>query len=327
LSDSSSKTGANQDIIDNPIELFLTELAPILPRKKRLDVMNELRSNLHDRVEMLTANGMAAHTAALQAVAELGDPNNLAAGYGGGRVIIPATGYHIFKTITFVIVGLHLAACILATIVGLDITLLVLRIPNMRGWQAYEVVTTLATLALADIGFITILFWLTDLSRASWLPSMVVRPRAAEAKPHWSGLILPLVVLGLLNVWRNDVLALHWVTPDGWSTAPILAKSFVDTYLWPVNIVLLAALGVHTYKFISGPTAAVAAAECLYRLALFTLIGALLGAPMPFDLPPGQLDLLEPLFIGLFRLAMLATLFMTAFSLYRAGARFVQRLR
>jgi len=321
----STDTGTT-DGANDPVEMYLIDLAPKLPRKKRLDVMSELRSNLRDRVEELSAGDMSAHTAALQAVSELGDPNSLAAGYGGGRIIIPATRYHIFKAAVIVVVAIHLAASVITTIIGVDVTLLVLRIPSMRGWQVYEIATTLATQALADIGLITMLFWWADLSLPNVLPGLAIRPRVAEAKPHWAGLILPLIALGLLNVWRDEVLALHMVSPEGWSTVPILASQFVNSYLAPMNMVLLLALGVHTYKIISGPTAGVAAAELIYRLAAFTLVGALLSVSKPFDFPVGQIAALEPVFTGLFRLALLGTLFAYAFAVYRAGARLVQRL-
>ncbi len=324
-----SSTGAGNGngnaVAGDPVEQFLADLAPKLPRKKRLDVLNELRSHLNDRVEELSAGDIPVHTAALQAVSELGDPSSLAAEYGGGRIIVPATRYHIFKTLVVSLVALHLAASVVATIADLDITLLVLRLPNMRGWHVYEIVTALATQALADVGLLTMIFWWADLTLPRRLPGFAGRPHA-EAKPHWSGLIGPLVALGVINVWRNDVLALHMINPDGWRNLPILAEQFVSAYLVPTNLVLLLALGVHTYKIISGPSAAVAGAELVYRLAVFTLTGALLGAHDPFDFPPGQLEVLEPLFTGLFRLVLLGTLFFTAFALYRAGARLVQRL-
>lgn len=325
MNDSSSGSGNNQGAATNPVEQFLTDLAPRLPRKKRLDVMNELRSNLNDRAEELVAKGMPARTAALQAVSELGDPANIAAAYGGGRIIIPATRYHLFKVMAITLVAVHLAASIITTMIGLDITILVLRIPNMQGWLIYEVATTLATQALADLGLVTLFFWWAELSLPRQLPGSVLRSGAAEAKPHWSGLIGPLIVLGVVNVWRNEVLALHMVGPNGWQSLPILADAFVSSFLLPVNLLCLLALGVHSYKTISGPTVAVAGIELVYRLALFALVGALLRVRQPFDLPVGQLEALEPLFTGLFRLALLATLFSTAFAIYRAGARLAQR--
>ncbi len=325
MNESSSGSKNNRDTGIDPIEQFLTDLAPRLPRKKRLDVMRELRSNLHDRAEELEEKkGMPSHTSALQAVSELGDPANIAAAYGGGRIIIPATRYHLFKVMAITLVAIHLAASILTTIVGLDITILVLRIPNMQGWRFYEIAVALATQALADIGLLTLLFWWAELSLPRQLPGNL-RWSAAEAKPHWSGLIGPLIALGIVNVWRNDVLALHMIGPDGWQSLPILADSFVSAFLLPVNLLCLLALGVHSYKTISGPTVAVAGLELIYRLAVFALIGTLLGARQPFDLPSGQLEALEPLLTGLFRLVLLALLFSTAFAIYRAGARLAQR--
>ncbi|HHW08636.1 MAG TPA: hypothetical protein GXX29_01535 [Firmicutes bacterium] len=317
----------NEELAADPVEQFLADLAPKLPRKKRLDIMTELRSNLRDRVEELEKKGMSPETAARRAVAELGDPVSLAAEYGGGRIIIPSTRYHIFKALVITLVSLHLCASVMATIIDIDLTILFLRIPNLRGLQVYEVVTALATQALADVGILTVLFWWSQLTMPRSLPGRSALPRLVEAKPHWSGLIGPLVVLGIVNIWRNDVLALHMTSSNGWQAVPILADSFVKAYIWPVNLVMLLAIGVHTYKIISNPTAAVAGAEFIYRLAAFVLTCALLGARSPFDLPPGQLDALEPLFTGLFRLGLLATLFATAFAVYRAGARLVSRVR
>lgn len=311
----------------DPVEQFLADLASKLPRHKRQNVLVELRSNLRDRVAELTGEDVDPATAAAQAVAELGDPNELAAEYGGGRIIIPATRYHLFKGGAAALVAIHLVATVIATIMEIDITLLILRVPNLRGWPLHEVIWVLGTQALADLGLVALLFWWADLTLPRQFTGWAVRTRTAEAKPHWSGLIAPLAVLGLLNVWRNEVLALYATNAEGWYGVPLLDQSFVQAYLWPVNVVLLLALGVHTYKIISGPTAPAAGAELVYRLAVFALIGALLGVRQPFDLPGEQLDALGLFLTAMFKLTLLGALFASAFNLYRAGARLVDRLR
>lgn len=310
-----------------PIESYLEKLSARLPRRKRQNVLDELRRNLNDRVCELEAEGADPQAAAQQAVAEMGNPDVLAAEYGGGRVIIPATRYHIYKAAVIYVVSLHLVATIVATIMGLDVSIVVLRAPNLRGLALPYVIWTLATQALADVGLVTLCFWWADISLPRQLAGMPVRWRTAEAKPHWSGLAGPLIMLGLVNVWRDDIFALYVTQPGGWQHTPILAGTFVQTYLWPVNFVLLLALGVHTYKLMSGPTAPVAGAELIYRLAVFALTGAMLSFAQPFNLPGGQMDVLEVLLNSLFKLGLLAALFANAFAVYRAGARLAGRLR
>lgn len=311
----------------DPIEQYLEEIAPRLPRHKRLEVLAELRRNIHDRIAQLESEGYETTAATCKVVAELGDPDELAAEYGGGRVIIPATRYHIFKASVLALITLHLLATVAATLIEVDVLLLFVRFPNLRGWSAYEVLWVLISQVLADIGIVTLLFWSADLTLPRKLTGMAVRTRTAEAKPHWSGLILPLILLGVFNIWRNDLFALQIANAESWHELPILNPAFVQTYLWPVNLVLLLALGVHTYKIISGPTPAAACAELIYRLSAFALTGALLGAQDPFELSVRQVQSLDPVLIGVFRLVLLTTMFYNAFAAYRAGARVLDRLR
>lgn len=311
----------------DPIEQYLKEIAPRLPRHKRLNVLAELRRNIDDRIGQLESEGYESTAATVKVVAELGDPNELAAEYGGGRVIIPATRYHIFKASASVLVGLHLLATCVTTLMDVDVLLLFVRLPNLRGWSAHEVLWVLTIQVLADIGIVTLFFWSADLTLPRKLAGMAVRARTAEAKPHWSGLILPLILLGVFNIWRNELFVLQTANAETWYELPILSPAFIQTYLWPVNLVLLLALGIHTYKIISGPTLAAACAELIYRLSAFALTGALLGVEEPFELNVGQLQSLEPVLVGVFRLVLLAAMFSNAFATYRAGARVLDRVK
>lgn len=311
----------------DPIQEYLADIATRLPRHKRQNVLAELRSNIDDRVEELKNEGRTTEAAVVQAIAELGDPNELAAEYGGGRVIVPATRYHIFKGAALTLMGVHLVATLVATALDLDMAVLFIRVPNLRSLPVQEVLWLLATQVLADIGLVTIAFWFAELTMPRPLPGLSVRVRTAEAKPRWSGLIGPLVLLGVFNVWRNEVFALYTANAEGWHGLPILNEAFVQTYLGPINLILVLALGVHTYKIISGPTAVAAGAELIYRLAAFALTSALLGAAQPFDLPLPEWEAMESVFVGLFRLALLGVLFGNAFAIYRAGARLADRLK
>ncbi len=309
------------------IEEYLRDIAPRLPRHKRLNVLDELRRNIHDRLAQLEKEGYESTAAQVKVLTELGDPGELAAEYGGGRLIIPATRYHIFKASAVVLIALHMIATFVATLMDVDVLLLFVRFPNLRGWSAHEALWVLAVQALADLGIVTLIFWSADLTLPRKITGMVVRTRTAEAKPRWSGLILPLILLGIANIWRNELFVMYTTNAEVWQEIPILHPGFVQTYLWPINSVLLLALGVHTYKIISGPTLAAACAELVYRFSVFALAGALLTAEQPFELRMGQLQSLEVMLIGLFRLALLAALFSNAFATYRAGARALDRMK
>lgn len=310
----------------DPVDRYLSELASRLPRRKRQNVLAELRRNLHDRVEELSHEGVTPEVAAERAVIELGDPNELAAEYGGGRIIIPATRYHLFKGAVILLTSVHLLATMVTTALDVDLTFLFVRLPSLRGWALPQVLWVLATHLLADIGLVALFFWWAELSLPRQFTGLSVRARMAEAKPRWSGLAGPLVMLGILNVWRNEVFALYTTGAEGWISVPILRDTFVQSYLWPINVTLLLALGVHTYKIIGGPTALAAGAELVYRVVVFVLTGALLGVGQPFNWPQGQIEAVEIALTALFRLGLLAALFGNAFALYRSGARLWDRL-
>jgi hypothetical protein len=308
------------------IEKYLAKLAQRLPRHKRQNVLEELRRNLTDYVAELTAQGIDEEEAQQQALDELGDPTTLAAEYGGGRVIIPATNYHIFKAAVITLMVAHLAATILATVLGVDVSLMILRAPNLQHMPVPHVIWTLATQALADIGIVTLFFWWLNITLPRHFSGRKIRIRVAEAKPHWAGLAGPLVMLGLVNFWRDDVLAFYTLSDGVWEHVPILNAQFVDNYLWPINVVLMLALAVHTVKLLSGPTATTAGVEFIYRLAMFALTGAMLSFKQPFVLPTEQTEVLYALLTGIFQVGLLAALFAHAFMLYRAGARLFDRI-
>lgn len=308
------------------IEKYLAKLAPRLPRHKRQNVLEELRRNLTDYVAELTAQGIDEEEAQQQALDELGDPTTLAAEYGGGRVIIPATNYHIFKAAVITLMAVHLVSTILATVFGIDVSLVILRAPNLQNMPVPHVLWTLATQALADIGIVTLFFWWLNISLPRHLGGRRIRIRMIEAKPHWAGLVGPLVLLGVVNFWRDDVLALYTLRDGVWEHVPILNSQFVQYYLWPINAVLVLSLAVHTLKVLSGPTATTAGVEFIYRLATFALTGAMLSFKQPFVLPMEQSEVLYALLTGIFQLGLLAALFGHAFMLYRAGARLFDRI-
>jgi hypothetical protein len=254
------------------------------------------------------------------------DPTALAAEYGGGRVIIPATNYHIFKAVVFTLIVVHLIATILATVFAIDVSLVILRAPNLQNMPVPHVIWILATQALADIGIVTLFFWWLNITLPRRLGGRKIRIRMVEAKPHWAGLIGPLVMLGVVNFWRDDVLALYTLSDGVWEHVPILNSQFVAYYLWPINVVLVLSLAVHTFKLLSGPTATTAGAEFIYRLATFALTGAMLSFKQPFVLPTEHSEVLHALFTGIFQVGLLAALFAHAFMLYRAGARLFDRI-
>lgn len=240
---------------DGLTERYVHAVTRRLPEDQRVDVAEELRGTIADRLDALAAerpglDGTALERAALE---ELGDPDQLAAGYTGRRLqLIGPELYPAYE---------RLLKLVLLTAVP-AVTVVLAVIDALAGDSLGEVVGAAAWMAFTLV--VQIAFWVTlvfvlvergggsDDVRSSlgeWTPDRL--PELPERRGSLSDLVASVVWLGLMGaaiVWQQFRSPLG----DGGESVPLLDPDLWTFWLPLVLAVLVAEIGFEIVKYRAG---------------------------------------------------------------------------
>lgn len=259
-----------------------------LPEDQRSDVAAELQAGIADRVDSLLAAqpDLDRHDAERVALVELGDPDQLAAGYSGARrhLIGPDHYPAYVKVLTAVLVtALPSAVAVIAVIDALSGSS-ALQVLGRSAWMAF-------TIAIHICFWVTLTFVLversSDPSSASRSPSTQWSPDHLPQLPRGSRASLGEAVTSV--VWLAFVgAAIVWqqvrppVRGDG-ERLPVLDADLWSFWLPLVLVLLVAEMGMEVVKYRAGQrwSRRFAAAN--------TALGLVFAAPLVYLAAQGRL--------------------------------------
>ncbi len=258
-----------------------------LPEDQRADVADELRGSIGDRVDALLDErpGLTPEQAEYDALAELGEPEQLAAGYSGRALRL--IGPELFPWYARVLRTVLLVAVPAATIVTATVDALgggnVGSVVGTATWTAYNV-------GIQSAFWVTLTFALVDRNLpdadaraslgAAWTPDRLPElPRTDHGM--LSDLIASLVFLWLLGaalVWQQVNPPVEYDGRD----VPLLDPDLWSFWLPAVLVLLVAEMVFEVVKYRAGGwSIGLAAAN--------TILGALFVAPLAYLLATDRL--------------------------------------
>ncbi|MCK6481584.1 MAG: hypothetical protein L6R43_16025 [Planctomycetes bacterium] len=304
------------------------------------DILREIESHVWDRAEALAAARGAAEPGEEDlraALAEMGDPSDLAVSYSGERHLVTPKEYAAFWYFTLLVFAVHLSTLLLAALSRTEFEFFpfnVLPASKMQGGGAALVLVSLAVQAfLFDAGLVVMVFFVLRKSfRRVDLPNLTFRVESST-RPSVVRAVFAAVLAVLLSVpaVRDTLFSVRVDTqppvdvpmvyslflPDWGRVLPFvlvfLALSFVKDLLYAI---------LHERTF----TVALDAAVALLGTALFLSLASrdpFLGLPGDFPLDGEVLRLFNGI---LGRVVSLACLVVTAVFAARAVRR-LARLR
>jgi uncharacterized membrane protein len=134
------------------IERYLQAVGRALPRKKRADILTELRSALYDSLDS-GSSGQADEATAVDAIKAMGPPRSVAASYyPEGQYLIGPALFPLFQMVVGVVVAAVLGGQLLALIIS------ALTVPR-AGPGVLDIVGVFASLPAA-VGWVVVVFWM-----------------------------------------------------------------------------------------------------------------------------------------------------------------------
>ncbi|MBE2202331.1 MAG: hypothetical protein IAE79_27215 [Anaerolinea sp.] len=240
------------------IERYVHEVGQHLPRRMSDDIKLELSSLIQDAVEERTAAAGSEATAKVVAevLREFGKPEDMAASYLPEQYLIGPALFPIYKLVISIVLGIIGASLLLTmgfTLFGHE--------PAELGGRLWNIISGFWTAALANLGFITLVFAVIEAvarqkkdvpveaaaAREDWDPYKLppaTDPDRIKRGEYLVGVIFTILVIILFNVYP------HWIgiiTFTGGSSDPVvfplLAPEFGVhipwlTMLWTAEVVL-----------------------------------------------------------------------------------------
>jgi hypothetical protein len=101
------------------IDRYVAEVGRMLPERNRADVEEELRSLLHDALDVQTAGAEPTDELVLAILRQFGSPREMATRYGASQCLIGPLLYPTFITVLRVVVGIVLAVSLFGVVLSM----------------------------------------------------------------------------------------------------------------------------------------------------------------------------------------------------------------
>jgi hypothetical protein len=181
---------SNMDLL----ERYIVEVGRHLPRKGREDVLNELRSTLHDMLDDRVIEGKPTESDVEALLREYGSPRQVANSYGSEQYVIGPDLYPFFVVVAkFGLMGLCIALMVSFTVglIGSTIGLLDL------GLSVLDLIGQLITTSLSFLGSVLIVMMI--------LQRWGIKPDIGEKEQEWNPRSLPAVDDPFRVSWAESI--------------------------------------------------------------------------------------------------------------------------
>ena len=247
------------------IERYLNEIGRRLPKAKRDDIRDELRSALDDALESRGA-GEPGEDDTVAVLREFGPPAAVAASYGGSQYLIGPGLYPQFVTTLKVVVSVPAGLVVVGfalSLVGGSVGLAGLA-ERMGG-----LVNGLLDSVLTSVGIVVVVFALLERMGVAgppmekdWDPRKLPAVRDADLVSRFdsiAGMVFPAVILILINQFRDRVGLMVFAEGERFAAGVVsepggrllLNDVFLDNLPW-LNTSLLLGMASSAWLFWSG---------------------------------------------------------------------------
>lgn len=247
---------------DELIQRYVAAVVRGVPEQQRADVAAELTASIADAVDDRVAAGSDTGSAITEVVTELGDPNTLAAQYGGrGRFLVGPDYYNeyvmLLRTLLMIIVPIVLVAVGIAGVIGDDGPISIL----------LSAVGTVFQVGVQLAFWITVVFVIlertqTPVRDAPWSPDDL--PEVVDRRIGFGETVFS-VVFTFIFMWAIWYQRDHWlISGDDGSQVPFLDPAAWDFWLPALYVTLLASIVLDVAKYRTG--------KWTYPLAAFNTV-------------------------------------------------------
>jgi hypothetical protein len=264
------------------IDEYLGRVRSHLPIRVGGDIVRELESSIRDRVEDLAAAERREPDDEIvrRALAEIGDPEDVAVAYAGQRFLVGPADFRAFVAATAVVFALHIALIGLATTLGRAFQFGPFAVGPIGPHGIVSTAASVLQALLLDVGLMALVFAGTRglrrrIAGASQTPHVDVSRRGSTGR-----IVLSLLIALVLNVFADKV----FVVAVGNVTYPLLTEWF-RALLPLVDAVIAVAVVSDALYLWRGETRVTLAVDALHGIAglicmLFLLRGdALMALP------------------------------------------------
>lgn len=264
------------------LDEYLGRVRSHLPVRSGGDIVRELESSIRDRVDDLAAEERREPDDEIvrRALAEIGDPEEVAAAYVGQRFLVGPSDFRAFLAATAVLFAIHLAMIGLATALGRAFQFGPFAIGPIGPHGLLSTAAAVVHALLLDVGLMALVFAGTRglrrrIAGASQTPHVDATRRGSTGR-----IVLSILIALVLNVFADKV----FVVAVGNVTYPLLTEWF-RALLPLVDAVIAVAVISDALYLWRGETRATLVVDALHGIAglicmLFLLRGdALLALP------------------------------------------------
>ncbi len=204
---------------------YLARVRAQLPVRIAPDVLQELKTSILDRADAiaLAEDRDADETVILRALREVGEPDEVAAGYVPLRNVVEPSSYRAFVVTIASLLGVHLVLLAVATSLGRAIQAGPVAITPV-GSETLSFGGAILHALVIDVGLATIAFW--GLPRVRNAASLLPNSFRVDAAPRAAGsrAVLSALVAVVLGFFRDDVFVLvndgtYWPLITPWFAA------------------------------------------------------------------------------------------------------------
>jgi len=220
--------------VENAVREWLDDAATSMggEAKRRRDVLLELETTILDRVDERTRTGQVPEEAVRDVLEMMGDPVEVGSSFVPTRPLIAPHQTRPFVLQAAVVFAAHFLLVIGATIADHELALGPLRIgPIPDAKSILEVMARAAKTLLFDVGAVLCVYALVPrLGRIIRLPRVSLAVRV-DARRNIEGACFLILVLVVVNFFRDNLLALYLPDGDGVLQIPFVGSGFVDNLL------------------------------------------------------------------------------------------------
>ena len=225
------------------LERYLYEVGRHLPRKRRDDILAELRSSLLDRLDDRAA-GQPAEQDVVDLLREMGPPRDVAASYfPEGQYLIGPTLFPLFKMVATIAVlatmGAQLLAWLLALLIGGE-TLSGLGAP----WEILNSVPMTLGIVVIVFAILQRMEVRPELDRDTWDPRTLPQPSSGapvKRGERIAGIVVGIIFLGIFTAYPDRIGIYNLSDGSFWGN-PVLGG-----YLTWISLSIILGIGVDLY--------------------------------------------------------------------------------
>ena len=220
--------------VENAVREWLDDAATSMggEAKRRRDVLLELETTILDRVDERTRTGQVPEEAVRDVLEMMGDPVEVGSSFVPTRPLIAPHQTRPFVLQAAVVFAAHFLLVIGATIADHELALGPLRIgPIPDAKSILEVMARAAKTLLFDVGAVLCVYALVPrLGRIIRFPRVSLAVRV-DARRNIEGACFLVLVLVVVNFFRDNLLALYLPDGNGMLQIPFVGPGIVDNLL------------------------------------------------------------------------------------------------